>query len=124
MKKLTAILLAAVLLMSLAAASAEALAGGWSVAEDYAVTEDRQALFDKALTDLVGAAYTPVAYLGSQVVAGVNHCFLCEATIVYPGTVPSLALVYIYEDLDGHAEVTHIAELDMAALSVPEVIAP
>ena len=31
------------------------------------------------------AGYVPVAYLGSQVVAGTNHAFLCQMFTAYPG---------------------------------------
>ena len=117
MKKLMAILLA--LLVLTGAASAEMLAGGWNVAEDTALTEERLAIFDLAMEGLVGVHYEPVAYLGYQVVAGMNHCFLCRATVVYPGAVPAYKLVYIYAALDGSAEITHIADLDLAAFSAP-----
>ena len=64
----------------------------------------------------MGVDYVPVAYLGSQVVAGTNHCFLCRATVVYPGAQPTLALVYVWEKLDGTAEILSIADLDIASL--------
>ena len=119
MKKLMAILLALLLLTG--AASAEMLAGGWNVAESTVLTEEQTAIFDLAMEGLVGVRYEPVAYLGYQVVAGMNHCFLCRATVVYPGAVPAYKLVYIYAALDGSAEITHIADLDLAALSRPPV---
>lgn len=64
-------------------------------------------------------AYEPVAYLGSQVVAGVNHAYLCRATVVYPDAQPAWKLVYVYEPLEGVAEITRIADLDLAALAAP-----
>ena len=69
--------------------------------------------------DLVGVNYVPVAYLGSQVVAGTNHCFLCKATVVYPNAVPSYTLVYIHEDLEGNATIMQSTDIDIAALSAP-----
>ena len=120
MKKLIAVMLVSLLALFAAAALAEApLDGGWSVAESAAVTDEYRAVFDKALEQLVGVDYEPIAYLGSQVVAGTNHCFLCRSTVVVPGAEPSLSLVYIYEDLEGNAEITNIAGLDIAALSAP-----
>ncbi len=119
MKKTIAILLAAMMLFAVTCCCAEPLMGGWSVAEDNGITEENKAVFDKALDGLVGVNYKPIAYLGSQVVAGRNHCFLATATVVYPNAVPTLVMVFIYEDLQGNATVTNIAPLDMAALSVP-----
>lgn len=87
------------------------LSGGWSVAEDNTVTEARKAIFDKAFEELVGVNYVPVAYLGSQVVAGTNHCFLAQATIVYPDAVPQCVLVFLYEDLQGGVTLMNVADL-------------
>ena len=117
MKRLFAFILAIVLALGTAAAFAEPMLGGWSVSENIELTEDQKALFDRALENLVGVDYVPVAYLGSQVVAGTNHCFLCRATVVYPGATPQLALVYIYENLEGAAEITNIVMLDLGEFS-------
>lgn len=117
MKKLIALLTAVMMLLGLAAASAETLAGGWSTAENTEITEENRAVFEKAMEGLVGVNYEPIAYLGSQVVAGTNHCFLCKATVVYPDAVPTLSLVYIYEDLQGNARILNISALDLAAFA-------
>ena len=97
------------------------LLGGWRVAESSEITDELQDVFSQAAEKLLGVNYEPVAYLASQVVAGTNHCFLCRATVVYPGAVPGYVLVYIYEDLQGGAEITQIAQLDIAGLSQPEI---
>ena len=121
MKKITAMILAAMLLISMTAAIAEPLMGGWSVAESTEITEEQKAVFDKAMENLVGVGYEPVAYLASQIVSGTNHCFLCKATVIYPNAVPEYKLVYIYQDLQGNAEILNIADLDIASLSQPPV---
>lgn len=84
------------------------LDGGWTQAESPVVTEDATKAFDKAMEGFVGVDYSPVALLSTQVVSGTNYCFLCEATVVYPGAETSYALVYIYADLQGNAEITDI----------------
>ena len=119
MKKMIAVVFAALMILTLTAASAEPLMGGWNLSDSIEVTEEQLDLFNRALDGLVGVTYEPVAYLGYQVVAGMNHCFLCRATVVYPGAVPSYKLVYIYSNLEGNAEITGIADLDLAAL-LPE----
>lgn len=93
---------------------AGAIAGGWAVEEDTSMTDDMKSLFEKALEGLTGVNYEPIAYLGHQLVAGLNHCFLCKATVVYPDAKPGYSLVYIYEDLDGNLEVKDITELQNA----------
>ena len=117
MRKLIGILMALVMVFGLACVSAEGmLAGGWQASEDPAVTEELQAVFDKGLEGLVGVNYVPVAYLGSQVVAGTNHAFLCQATVVYPDAVPSWKIIFLYEDLQGNVSIMNIADFDFGAL--------
>lgn len=141
MKKMIVILLAALLLVSVAACNKETgkpvenaetapnqnveatpepepepapeimPAGGWAIAEDTSITAERKAVFDKALEGLVGVNYVPAAYLGSQVVAGTNYCFLAQATVVYPGAQPYYVLVYIYQDLEGNAQIMNFADM-------------
>ena len=94
----------------------EGLMGGWSYAEAPEVTEEIQTRLDKALEGLVGAAYVPVANLGEQVVAGLNRCLLCQVTPVVPDAKPHYALVYVYEKLDGGAELVDVIDLDVGAL--------
>jgi len=118
MKKLIALIL--MVLMMVSAASAEGrMTGGWAPSADPAVTEELKALFDKGTEALTGAAYLPVAYLGSQVVAGTNHAFLCQAVSAYPGslkTAPAYAMVYLYEDLSGNVSILSIADFDVGSL--------
>ena len=118
MKKIIALILMTLLMIS--AASAEgALCGGWTPSADPAVTEELKTLFDKGTETLTGASYIPVAYLGSQVVAGTNHAFLCRAVTAYPGsleTAPAYAMVYLYEDLQGQVSILSIADFDIGSL--------
>lgn len=93
--------------------SAARQVGGWTVYPDTTITDEERKVFDKAIEGLTGVGYEPVAYLGSQVVAGTNHCFLCKATVVYPGTTPQYKLVYIYEKLDGTEEILNIADISL-----------
>ena len=121
MKKLIALLL--MVLVMLSAASAEDsrhLSGGWTPSADPAVTEELKALFDKGTETLTGMSYVPVVYLGSQVVAGTNHAFLCKAETAYPGMgmepESSYSVVYLYEDLSGNVTILSIAEFDIGSL--------
>ena len=143
MKKLTAILLCALLLLTAAACSAkkpedvpapvaettpengeteaepepiaEPLAGGWTIAEDTTVTDELRAIYDKGMEELVGVDYVPIALLGTQVVAGTNYCFLSQGTVVYPGSTPMYMLVYLYEDLSGAVSLMQIENLPIIA---------
>lgn len=69
--------------------------------------------FRKAMKDLDGVSYTPVAYLGSQVVAGTNYMILCRSRVVYPGAPCKWSLVTVYKDLKGNVSLGDIETLDL-----------
>ncbi len=113
MKKLLVIVLAVMLLLS--AAMAEPLMGGWTPADDFAVTPEAKEIFDKGLEGLLGMNYTPLALMGTQVVAGTNYCFLARGVEVYPNAQPAYYLIYLYKDLEGNVKILNIAALDYAS---------
>ncbi len=84
------------------------LMGGWSKALDVKVSKTVKKAMNKALEDLVGVDYKPVAVLAQQVVAGMNYCVLCESKVVYPGAKTDYSFVYLYKGLDGGAEILDI----------------
>ena len=111
MKTLITILLSCSLLLGLFAFSACAespLVGGWTTPDSPEITPELQDLFDKATEGLLGVSYTPVALVGTQLVSGMNYCFLCEAKAVIPDAVPYYVNVTVYKDLEGNAKVTDI----------------
>ena len=115
MKKLFALVFVVLMLVSVACAEGP-VSGGWTPSASPEITEDIQAVFDKGLDGLVGVEYEPVAYLGSQVVAGTNHCILAQATAVVPDAQPYYVLIYLYEDLQGEVEILNIADFDIGLL--------
>lgn len=96
------------------AGSAEQLDGGWAVTD---VQDDGLVAFKKATEELVGVSYTPIRVLSSQVVAGMNYCVLCKAQVVAPNAEPYYTLAFVYEDLDGNAELTQFKDLDITMIS-------
>ena len=120
MRKLIALSLALLLMLTLACAGAETpeagpLMGGWAMAESSDITPEIQGLLENALdsyqTGTVTVAYTPVAYLGSQVVAGTNHAILCKASEINRGS--AWVIIYLYQDLEGNVTVLDIADLPL-----------
>lgn len=85
--------------------------GAWANAQDPELTEEQKAIFEKALSELLGVNYVPIACLGTQLVAGTNYCFLAQATVVYPDAKPTYVLVYVYADLEGGATLMNIADM-------------
>lgn len=88
--------------------SAGSLLGGWSRPDSPAITDELAAVFAKGLEGLTGANYIPVAYIGRQIVSGMNHEFLCREKMVVPNAVETYAVVRLYENLEGKAEITDI----------------
>jgi hypothetical protein len=75
------------------------LPGGWGDFS-FTITPEAKNVFDQALKGLTGVKYTPLAF-ATQVVAGLNYCFLCEGQVVYPGNPEFAALIYVYAPHSG-----------------------
>ena len=65
------------------------------ITEETNLSEDLQYAFDMAVRPLVGVVYKPLAFVGKQVVKGVNLYFICSARRVYPGSKPYAAMVCV-----------------------------
>ena len=74
---------------------AEMLAGGWTVPEDFTITDEQRSALGKALEGFAGGDYEPIACLGTQVVAGTNYALLCLGREATPDAVPTLNLAYV-----------------------------
>lgn len=84
------------------------LCGGWS--KFHEVNPEEKALFEKTV-DLEGAAYEPFA-CATQIVAGTNYKYLCNATMVTNPPRDFLAEVIIFQPLNSKGIITSIRELD------------
>lgn len=82
--------------------------GGYTDSDSPVITDEFKKVFEKATETLAGVDYVPYAYLESQVVAGTNHLVLCKATPTVPDAATTYALVTVYEDLEGNAEITEV----------------
>lgn len=96
--------------------------GGWTVQTDVTktLTDEQAELFAKGMEGLVGVSYEPVTELATQVVAGQNHAFLCKGETVTAEPITNWYVVVIYEDLDGNAKVSNIAQIDITNLQVTD----
>ena len=95
----------------------EDVTGGWEVPEDYTkgtLPDNVKAAFEKGIEQVGGSTFTPMAYLGSQVVAGTNYAILMEGELASQEPVSNIQVAIVYEDLDGNAELTNICTLDPA----------
>ena len=89
--------------------SAGSLVGGWGDFS-FTITPEAKNVFDQALKGLTGATYKPLAF-ATQVVSGLNYCFLCEGKVVVPGMPEFAALIYIYAPLEGPPHITGIKRI-------------
>ena len=88
----------------------EPISGGWAKCKDTTITNEAKNALEKASETLAGATYKPVALLGTQVVAGTNYLIICEMTATVPDAKTDYALVTVYADLEGNAEITDVVE--------------
>ncbi len=103
-----------------ATATPDVMTGGYTVNENLkAVTlpEEAQKAFDKALANIEGATYEPIALIGTQVVSGTNYAILCKVTPVVTNAVSELDVVTVYEDLSGNAEILSTETFDLATVT-------
>lgn len=82
--------------------------GGWFGFHD--VSREEKMVFDAAMEGFVGVKYDPMQ-VATQVVAGMNYCYLCKATIVIPEATTYPALVRIYQPLAGKPHITSITPI-------------
>ena len=97
----------------------EQLSGGWTVYQDTksaALSDEVKEAFTKA-TSVVGVQYTPIAYLGNQVVSGTNYAVLSLAKTVTAESIYSINVLTIYADLNGDVKLTSVAYVDLADFS-------
>ena len=107
--------------MKVKANADEPAPGSWeSAAKDK--TAKLPESVQKAVSGVMGVSYAPIAVLGTQIVAGKNYCILAYGTTVTANPVTNLYAIYVYEKLDGTAEVSAISALDLAAYVTPETI--
>lgn len=89
--------------------------GGFTFAENPAITPDIAAVMDKASANKLGATYEPIANIGSQVINGTNHVILCKITAVAPNSTGKFALVQVAETVDGNCKITEVTDLVLSA---------
>ena len=93
----------------------DGLMGGWKDNTELPnmLDDKANAVFEKATEGLVGVGYTPVALLGTQVVAGTNYAFLALGTTVTADPMTHLYVISVYEDLSGNTTINNICGINL-----------
>ena len=82
--------------------------GTWEINVVVDAMPQKVATAVSALSEqLVGAEYTPIAYLGSQVVKGINQIFAAEVTPVVENPTKKVAIV-IVNAMTGEISITDL----------------
>lgn len=76
------------------------------------LNEEEQAIFDEATKGIVGVDYEPLL-VATQVVAGTNYKYICNACLVSPEPICYGAEVIIFKPLPGQGDpvITSIREI-------------
>lgn len=82
--------------------------GGWSLRTNIKNTIPAEAdgVFKKAYDKYTDMKLEPIAYLGSQIVAGTNYMYLCTSD-------DDFKVVIVYNDLKDNAEITSVKDFDI-----------
>ena len=67
--------------------------------------------FTAVTSELVGAEYEPIAYLGSQQVNGMNYRILALMRTVTPSVEKRIVKMIIHEELDGSVKLLSVSGL-------------
>ena len=96
--------------------------GGWSIYGSYTqlVTDEEKETFEKALTDLDGASYVPVAVIATQIVSGTNYAYLAYGTLTDANATKQWDIVVIYKDLSGNVSLTSINPINVSDVATIE----
>ena len=97
------------------------ICGGWTKPDSPVITDEIRNLVKKANEKLAGGMYDAVALLGTQVVAGMNYRLLCTVTATVPDAKPYYAIVTLYKDLQGNAEITDVIETTIEGPATEEL---
>lgn len=73
------------------------MTGGWNVNVSVAMPQKVATAMAKLSETMLGAEYTPIFYLGSQVVNGVNHAVLAEQLITTGKDTKNIVIVILNE---------------------------
>ena len=89
------------------------MVGDWKIVESQPcpLPEKVATAFSEAIAGLIGASYTPVAFVGQQLVSGMNYALICDQTIVTRDPAKHVVLMKIYAPLSGKATATSIEQL-------------
>ena len=88
--------------------------GEWNIYEgmtECKLPAEVKVALDEAIGTVLGASYTPVLYVGSQVVAGMNYKIVCKQTLSTLGQDKDVVEMIIFKPLEGPAIKTSMVSI-------------
>lgn len=95
---------------------AQSAASSWSVTAETTggrLPSHVQSAFEKAMESYYSMPLIPLAYYGTQVVAGSNYALICKQQSMENGAECVLKDVTVYEHLDGNAEIASVEDFNI-----------
>lgn len=89
--------------------------GGWNLDEVKGCNLPQKVAtdFTAVTSDMVGAEYEPIAYLGSKVANGTNYRILCLQKLVIPNSEKKFVKMIINEASDGSVRLVSVSGLGL-----------
>ncbi|MBS1186529.1 MAG: hypothetical protein H6R04_547 [Burkholderiaceae bacterium] len=89
------------------------MVGAWEIITNppCALPEKVATAFSEATAGMVGASYTPVAFVAQQLVSGMNYALICDQTLVTRQPEKHVVMMTIYAPLSGKAAISSIEKL-------------
>ncbi|MBQ7215540.1 MAG: hypothetical protein IJS39_06105 [Synergistaceae bacterium] len=89
--------------------------GSWDISElkGCNLPQRAQSAFTGATMNLVGADYSPVLYIGKQLVNGTNYCFLAVQTLITAKPKKRLVKMVVHEDFDGTCKLLSVSPINL-----------
>ncbi|NJL28088.1 MAG: hypothetical protein HC897_09410 [Thermoanaerobaculia bacterium] len=97
--------------------SESGLMGGWSL-WNFTLSPEAKKVFEHTVGLLRGVNYTPLAF-ATQVVDGLNYCFLCKGQVVVPEQPQFAVLIYVWAPPGGEPHITHIKRINPGRICGP-----
>ena len=89
--------------------------GGWNIEDVKGCNLPQKVAtdFTAVTSELVGAEYEPIAYLGSQQVNGMNYRILALMRTVTPESEKRIVKMIIHEELDGSVRLISVSGVSL-----------
>ena len=85
--------------------------GGWNLddVKGCNLPQKVQSAFTAVTSELTGADYEPIAYLGSQQVNGMNYRVLCLQRLIILNAEKKIVKMILHEELDGSVRLVSVS---------------